>query len=115
MPDTLDDLFAAYPALHRHLVPALRRTKRAERHPLVTRLREDKVVPHFMRVLDNLLGSAESADWFDDLVSKLAEAPLPARFLDAVTELTVVSRLVRLGATDVALIPTGDSRSPDVS
>jgi hypothetical protein len=107
-------LFSAYSALARHLAPALARSRNAAAHPLVSRLSARGMVgAHVMRVLDGLVASAEVAVGFDRLMRKLAEAPNAAAFWSAVTEVTVVSRLVRLGAVGVGVVPTADAGRPD--
>ncbi len=107
-------LFSGYPALTRHLLPALERGRNAATHPLVSRLSARGMVgAHAMRVLDMLVASAEPAARFDRLIRKLAGAPNPAAFWSAVIELTVISRLVRVGAMDVGVVPTEDAGRPD--
>jgi hypothetical protein len=78
-------------------------------------VRKNEVGPSFLQILDNLVASAVRSDRFADLMRKLATTPRAGKFLDAVVELTVVSRLVRCGAANVAVIPTSDCRSPDAS
>jgi hypothetical protein len=112
--NVLNELFARFMALREHLLPAIVHAGRLETHPFVARLRGGGAIDAYvLRVLDSLLASAQGVAGVDRLMRKLAEAPDARAFWTAVTELTVVSRLVRVGGTDIALVPTAMSGRPD--
>jgi hypothetical protein len=109
-----DEIFAGYPALKRHFLPALERARNPLAHPLISRLTTRGMVGiQVLSVLEDLVTSAEGVNGFAQLIRKLAIATTPAAFWSVVTELAVISRLVRIGGTSVGLVPTANTGRPD--